>query len=176
MILSYTNLMETLNKNSVSLAGEFAVLSQLTLRGYDANMTLGHTKGVDILVSNPVTGKMYRVEVKTNFASKPAKSKLFGRNISWMMTAKHENIIDPNLFYCFVNIEKKTNIFRYFIVPSEFVANYVKAQHVFWLRNRTDPSNKKTEIPMRRFRIGVDDTGYKIDTILAKDCENKWNF
>jgi len=34
--------------NSVSLAGEFAVLSQLALRGYDANMTLGHTKGVDI--------------------------------------------------------------------------------------------------------------------------------
>ncbi len=47
------------NKNSFALAGEFAVLSELALRGYDANMTLGHTKGVDILVSNPRTGCLY---------------------------------------------------------------------------------------------------------------------
>jgi len=33
-----------LSKNSVSLAGEFAVLSKLALHGYDANMTLGNTK------------------------------------------------------------------------------------------------------------------------------------
>jgi hypothetical protein len=32
------------NINAVSLVGEFAVRSQLALRGYDANMTLGHTK------------------------------------------------------------------------------------------------------------------------------------
>ena len=59
-------MMET-NNNSVSLAGEFAVLSQLALRGYDANMTLGRTKSVDILVSDPVNLKMYKLEVKTNY-------------------------------------------------------------------------------------------------------------
>jgi hypothetical protein len=32
----------TLDKNLRSLAGEFAVLSQLALRGIDANLTLGH--------------------------------------------------------------------------------------------------------------------------------------
>jgi len=32
-----------LNSNAISLAGEFAVLSQLVLRGYDANMTLGQS-------------------------------------------------------------------------------------------------------------------------------------
>src|SRR5215467_9817117 len=37
------------NSNAVSLAGEFAVLSQLAFRGYDANTTLGHTNTVDIL-------------------------------------------------------------------------------------------------------------------------------
>jgi len=36
------------NINAVSLAGEFAVLSQLALRGYDAIMTLGHTKAVHL--------------------------------------------------------------------------------------------------------------------------------
>lgn len=57
-------MMSVINSNSVSLAGEFAVLSQLALRGYDANMTLGRTKGVDILVSNPKTGRMLKLEVK----------------------------------------------------------------------------------------------------------------
>ena len=36
------------NNNQVSLAGEFAVLSQLFFRGFDASLTLGNTKGVDI--------------------------------------------------------------------------------------------------------------------------------
>jgi len=51
------------DNNSVSLAGEFAALSKLALQGYDANITLGRTKNVDILVSHPGTKKMYRLEV-----------------------------------------------------------------------------------------------------------------
>jgi hypothetical protein len=42
--------MKRIPRNSVGLAGEFVVLSQLTLYGYDAGMTLGHTKNIDILV------------------------------------------------------------------------------------------------------------------------------
>ena len=56
--------MKGTNNNSVSLAGEFAVLSQLALREYDANMTLGRTKSVDILLSDPANLKMYKLEVK----------------------------------------------------------------------------------------------------------------
>ena len=37
-----------LDNNNVSLAGEFAVLAQLALRGYVANMTLGRAKGDDL--------------------------------------------------------------------------------------------------------------------------------
>ena len=47
-----------ISPNSVSLAGEFAALSRLTLWGYDANMTLGRTKSVDILISNPSTNQL----------------------------------------------------------------------------------------------------------------------
>lgn len=53
--------MEKLNSNNVSLAGEFAVLSQLALRGYLANMTLGNTKGVDILVAEPEGSRCSRL-------------------------------------------------------------------------------------------------------------------
>jgi len=48
---------ENISKNQISLAGEFAVLSQLALHGFDANLTLGNTKGVDILLSNSETKK-----------------------------------------------------------------------------------------------------------------------
>ena len=54
------------NPNSIALAGEFATLSQLALRGYDANLTLGNTKNVDILVSDPESGRMNKLEVKTS--------------------------------------------------------------------------------------------------------------
>ncbi len=168
--------MDKISKNSVSLAGEFAVLSQLVLRGYDANMTLGHTKGVDILVSDPKSDKMFRVEVKTSFASKPSRSKLFGLTLNWMMMEKHETISDKKLYYCFVNIEQQTNIFRFFIVPSVIVAEYVRVQHQFWLNHHPKLSEKEKEIPMRQFRIGLEEDDYQISTPLAKDCENKWEF
>lgn len=168
--------MDKISKNSVSLAGEFAVLSQLVLRGYDANMTLGHTKGVDILVSDPKSDKMFKVEVKTSFAIKPSRSKLFGLTLSWMMMDKHETISDTNLYYCFVNIEKQTNIFRFFIVPSVIVAEYVRVQHQFWLTHRPTLSEKEKAIPMRQFRIGLEENDYQIPTPLAKEFESKWKF
>ena len=168
--------MDKIDKNSVALAGEFAVLSQLVLRGYNANMTLGNTKSIDILVSDSRKDRMFKLEVKTSFGSKPSRSKLFGYTLSWMMTEKHESIFDKNLYYCFVNIEKQTNIFRFFIVPSVVVAEYVKIQHRLWLNRNPNLSDKDKKIPMRQFRIGLEDEDYQISTSLAKDFENKWEF
>lgn len=167
---------DIIQKNSVSIAGEFAALSQLTLRGLDANMTLGNTKSVDILVSNPSTGNMFRIEVKTTFSNKPARSKLFGYTMSWIMSEKHESITDPKLYYCFVNIEKETNIFRFFIVPNKIVADYVKNQHIYWLNSRKVAMDNAL-IPMRQFRIGLDNSdNYSIPTPLASEYENRWIF
>jgi len=53
------------------MSGEFAVLSQLALKGIDANLTLGNTKSVDLIASDPETGKMFRLEVKTSYDNKP---------------------------------------------------------------------------------------------------------
>jgi hypothetical protein len=169
-----------MNSNQISLAGEFAVLSQLSLRGYDANMTLGNTKGVDILVSNPKNGKMYRVEVKTNYRdikNKPSKSKIHGKIWSnWIMNKFHETIIDPELFYCFVNICKKTNIFKFYIVPSRIVAKYVKDQHKLWLKLKRKENKKIKDTSMRLFRIGLKNEKYLINTPTTEKYENNWNF
>jgi len=169
-----------INPNSVSLAGEFAVLSQLSLRGYDANMTLGHTKGVDILMSNPKTNKMYRVEVKTTYKSwskSPRESKLFGVFVSdWMMGKVHEDIVDPNLFYCFVNIERDTHNFKFYIVPSLVVARYVKDQHSLWLREKKKEGKRVKNTSMRTFRMGVRGGKYTVTTPTVEKYENNWSF
>lgn len=163
-----------INRNSISLAGEFAVLSQLALRNYDANMTLGNTKSVDILVSDPTNNNMYKLEVKTRFGPNESNEKLFGKTIGWIMDKKHEEIKDPNLFYAFVHIDnKEANGFRFFIVPSAVVAKYVMEQHDYWLKQGTRPHKDSN---MRKFRIGTEETGYAVPTALASKYENNWEF
>src|SRR6266550_1804923 len=147
---------ERISPNSVSLAGEFAVLSRLALFGFDANMTLGRTKSVDILVSDPITNRLYQLEVKTNLISRksPASlSRLFGRVLcGWMMNEKHETIFRGELWYCFVTIGLDSKIARYFIVPSRIVADYVKAEHRLY--RKATPRNKDSA--MRQFRLGFE--------------------
>ena len=172
--------MPKINKNSVSLAGEFAVLSQLALRGFDANMTLGHTKSVDILVSDPRTGALYKIEVKTNLTSarkKPAVSKIHGKFVSdWIMNKKHEAICDPTLFYCFVNISKDTSQFKFYIVPSKIVADYVKDAHILWLKTKRHEKKKVKDTDMRLLRLGLKGEEYPMSTPTVDEYENNWDF
>ena len=167
--------------NSVGLAGEFAVLSQLTLRGCNAGMTLGHTKGIDILVHHPSSGAMYQVEVKTNLEerNRPTDSKLFGKFVTdWQMNEKHENMSEPDLFYCFVHIngsriDPSKYGFRFFIVPSAAVAKYLREEHACWLA--ADASHRRN--PRRLFRIGLaNERKVEIQAPLASDWENNWDF
>ena len=65
--------------NSIALAGEFAVLSQLALGGYDANLTLGHTKNVDILDVRPRLGAY----VQTRGQDRRATAEPAGEPESW---------------------------------------------------------------------------------------------
>jgi hypothetical protein len=163
-------------RNSISIAGEFAVLSQLALRGIDANLTLGHTKSVDILASNPQTGSMFKLEVKTSYDQKPATSRVWGRTLIWVMGAKHETITDPNLFYCFVNIQKEASTFQFFLVPSHVVATYNRASHQFWLVHNIERKSKHVDSAIRNFRLGMGTADYPVVTPLAEDYENKWDF
>lgn len=165
-----------ISRNSIAIAGEFAVLSQLALRGIDANLTLGHTKSVDILASNPQTGSMFKLEVKTSYDQKPTTSKVWGQTLIWVMGAKHETITDPNLFYCFVNIQKEASTFQFFLVPSHVVATYVRESHHFWLANNIEGKSRHVDSAIRNFRLGMSSGEYPVATPLAKDYENKWDF
>ncbi len=162
-----------ISNNNISLAGEFAVLSQLALRGYDANLTLGHSKNVDILVSDPIRNVMYKLEVKTTIgANETPQRNLFGKTYEWVMNEKHEKVIDSKLFYCFVILDEDYKTSRFFIVPSKVVAPYVKIQHEFWMSRH----KHCRETSMRKFRVGLEQTGYAIITPKAKRYENNWDF
>jgi hypothetical protein len=174
------------NEARVSLAGEFAVLSQLALLGKDANMTLGNTKGVDILISDPATGRMLKLEVKTNYRkgrSAIATSRIFGKYLScsgWILKGENEKYDekrDANLFYCFVNITKETKQCKFYVVPAKVVAGYVKAEHKVWHQEKKREGKKVKATDMRQFRLGLRGEKYKIRaTPIGEDYEDNWDF
>lgn len=170
------------DKARISLAGEFAVLSRLALLGKDANMTLGNTKGVDILVSDPVTGKMLKIEVKTHcrrIRDAGIKSKIFGRFLSsWIMNEKNEKYNggkDGNLFYCFANIEKTK--YRFFIIPAKVVAEYIREEYMLYHREKKKEGKKVKDVGMRNFRIGSKYHEDKLKmTPMIEKYEDNWDF
>ena len=53
----------TIEKETIGLAGEYAVASELCKRGYYAQLTLGHHKKTDLVVEDDE--KLFRVSVKS---------------------------------------------------------------------------------------------------------------
>jgi len=54
-----------ISSNTLGLAAEFAVASELCRRDIYAQLTLGHLKRTDLLILNEETSRMLRVEVKS---------------------------------------------------------------------------------------------------------------
>lgn len=124
--------------NNIGLAGEFYVLHKLFLEGYEATLTLGNTKGIDILLYNPKNNKQFKVEVKTSTTTGNLRvfRNEYGKDyMKWMMNEKHESYIDKkNLVYCFVFIDKnKKTEPRVFLFPPEDVGMRVRWAHKTWL-------------------------------------------
>ena len=146
-----------MSSNNTNLAGEFYAMHVLFRNGYVPALTLGNTKGVDILLYNPDNEKQFKVEVKTSTGRK--NERLFGgENISWRMDKKHEDISEAALIYCFVYMPvNKQSSCQVFFVPSAEVARYVKWQHKHWLLSPHARPVKDTE--MRTFRIPINEVG-----------------
>ena len=144
-----------MDNTQTGLAGEFYVLAQLVQRGLVATFTLANTKGVDILVSNAELNRLFKIEVKTTDRN-PHHESLFVDEpcYHWAMSAKHELSRDANLLYCFVALRGRAQLPRFFVVPSLYVATYVREQHAYWLRTR---QKSVADTTMRRFRIPATD-------------------
>jgi len=164
--------MPKLGKNEKSLAGEFFTVAELFSHGYVAAPTLGKTKGMDIFVNDSQENRRLLVEVKTT-DEKTGKynTKPFGINYEWIMDQKNEDIIEDNLFYCFVLLRELDQLPRFFIVPSKKVAEYLKWEHKQWVdfpRKKSPPG----ETSIRTFRVGLTNSEYEI----GSKYENNWKF
>ena len=138
-----------LNTAQKGLAGEFFTLAQLTRQGLTASLTLGNTKGVDILVANEKTGDFFKVEVKTT-SNKPNKSTLC---YQWTLSKNNEITIE-NLIYCFVYLPESEldQMPQFYLVRNEIVGPELIRSHKEWLKK---PGRKDSS--MRKFRIEKDD-------------------
>lgn len=143
-------------------------------------MTLGHTKGVDILVYDPAKKKSFPLEVKTTFTigrKQTSVSKVHGEIVNtWMMSKKHETVEDPTLFYCFVSISKSSGSLEFYIVPCKVVARYLREQHALWLREKKKEGKEVKNSDMRTFRIGLKAATYSVPTPAAERYKDNWNF
>lgn len=150
-----------MESTNIGISGEFYVLAQLAQRNFVASFTLANTKGIDIIVISPPLDHFIKLEVKTTIKH-PMRERTFSPDpvYAWPMSEKHETISDPRTFYCFVVLQGPSSLPLFFVVPSSYVAEYVREQHRFWVHTRTEPPDPTNK--MRRFRIHPNDPiGFK---------------
>lgn len=123
------------------VTGEYFVAAELSKRGYIASITLGNTKGIDILCSNESATKTVGIQVKTNRDSKR----------DWILNQKAEDYFADNLFYAFVNLHNNEKNPEYFIVPSKTAALFVKEGHASWISTLGKNGRIRKDGPMRHF-------------------------
>ena len=122
-------------------AGEHLVLSRLLSRGFLAAQAPRGTRKADILVNYLDGGTPCLIQVK---------SRQFGSDGGWHMSEKHETMIEPDLFYCFVDFEPEHP--KVFVVPSQVVAEAIKSDHQIWLATPGRHGQAHNDTKMRRIR------------------------
>lgn len=127
------------DKQLIGAAGEHLVLSRLLGMGLLASPAPRGTRKADILVNPLDGGKPVLIQVKTRSWSSERKA--------WQMGAKHEEIADANLFYCFVDMGKKHP--DVYVVPSKIVARIVKDTHAEWLKTPGKKGQKHNDSNLR---------------------------
>lgn len=131
----------------VGAAGEHLVLSRLLTRGILAAQAPRGTRKADILV-NHLDGKApCLIQVKTRSGK--------GSDGGWHLKAKHEDIKDPDMFYCFVDLTDAHPIV--YVVPAAKVAEAVTESHAKWLRTPGKKGQAHNETDMRRIRNNYGD-------------------
>ena len=139
-------------QNYVALAGEYLVLGELALRGLDASLTLGHTKEIDILLLRREPNGFFRVEVKAS-SGDVRQSTIFGSSYEWLMNERHGSLVEKRLIYCFVRTTLDVAHRRFFLVPSEDVAAYIRWEFEYWKAHSERRTGKVSAL--RTFRIPV---------------------
>ena len=106
-------------------SSQFFVAGELCRRGYAAVVTLGNTPNTDVLCSNKAGTRFVHIQVKTFVPG----------NKTCSVGKKAERIYGANFFWIIAGIPLPNTEapFRYYIVPSQDMAQNVAARHQQWL-------------------------------------------
>lgn len=127
------------DKQLIGAAGEHLVLSRLLARGVLASQAPRGTRKADILVNPLDGGQPVLIQVKTRSG--------VGARKRWAMNAKHEDVAEPDLFYCFVDLEEEHPLV--YVIPSKVVAKVIREGHAKWLRTPGAKGQKHNDSDMR---------------------------
>jgi len=127
---------------AVGVTGEYYVAGELSHRGYISSITLRNTRGIDIIVSNKEGTKSATIQVKSTQNN---------MKNSWILTQKSEDFFSENHFYIFVNLDEPGIRPKFFVVPSEVVAQYISTSHKNWLNKPGRNGQQHNDNQMRRF-------------------------
>jgi hypothetical protein len=108
------------------MAGEFLTVGKLFKRGYQASVTLGNAKAVDVLVYNPSTDKSFSVQAKTL------------RQKNYFPVRKEH--ITPHHIYVFIILNEWEKHEDFFIVPGHVILNDIDRFFGSCYRNLDSPS------------------------------------
>ena len=130
------------DKQLVGASGEHLVLSRLLNLGYLAAPAPRGTRKVDVLV-NHLDGKTpCLIQVKTRTG--------VDADQGWHMRAKHEDMKDADMFYCFVALgDIQSDVY---VIPAKQVSEVVTESHATWLSIPGAKGQKRNDSDMRRIK------------------------
>lgn len=118
-------------------------MAELLRRGVIAALAPEGVPNMDIVVTSVDGAVQSAVQVKTR------RDK--GADGGWHMSRKHETIVAPRLFYCFVDLGRDDDARpAVWVMPSAKVAEVVRAAHVAWLSTPGARGQKRNDTAMRR--------------------------
>jgi hypothetical protein len=153
-----------LQRALVGPAGEHYVLFRLYREGMLASLAPPGSPTVDVLVLAPDESVIASLQVKT---------RTYGRDKGWHMSAKHERIIAARLFYAFVDLEAEPAVT--YVVPSNVVAEVLKKSHKAWRAAPGARGQQRNDTDMRRIQPEYPDRfpGYRPDWL--EEWRERWD-
>jgi hypothetical protein len=135
-------------------AGEHFVMCELLRRGFIAALAPAGVPNCDIVVTDDIGDRLFAIQVKTRRA--------LGSDGGWHMGKKHESLVSPTLFYCFLDFGKSPDDHPLsFVVPAAVVAETLAVSHQAWLARPGARGQQRKDGDFRRFlpsytHVGLD--------------------
>ena len=158
------------DKAFIRAAGEHYVLARIAKElAIPAGLAPENTKDIDILAIHPSYECPIRIQVKTRTEGKSADD-------GWMMSKKHEDIVDKDLFYVFVTLPTKWTDQEQpqtYIMPAKKVAQILKKTHQDWLKTPGKKGQPHQDTTMRRIKPSYKESP-DISSNWLEEYKDKW--